>query len=216
MRFEEAYGDWQAKRLTQEEAARLLGVHERTFRRYLDRYEEDGLEGRLDQRLTPVSPRRAPVDEVMRLTDRYRSRHQGWNVKHFYTGYRKDEKAPRRYPWVRSRLQEAGLVKKAKGRGTHRQRRERSPLPGLMIHQEGSTHEGVPGQQWDLIVTMDDATNEHYSMLFCAEEGTRSRLLGVRDVMESRGLFSTFYSDRGSHYGVTPEAGGQVDKKVLS
>ena len=91
MRFEEAYDDWQAKRLTQEEAARLLGVHERTFRRYIDRYAENGLDGLLDKRLTRVSHRRAPVDEVTRLIDRYRGRHQGWNVRHFYTWYRKDE-----------------------------------------------------------------------------------------------------------------------------
>ena len=216
MRFEEAYDDWQAKRLTQEEAARLLGVHERTFRRYIDRYAENGLDGLLDKRLTRVSHRRAPVDEVTRLIDRYRGRRQGWNVRHFYTWYRKDESVPRSYSWVKSRLQEAGLVKKAKGGGARRKRRERSPIPGLMIHQDGSTHEWVPGQKWDLIVTMDDATNEHYSMFFCAEEGTRSSLVGVRELIGSRGLFSTFYSDRGGHYWHTPEAGGKVDKTHLT
>jgi hypothetical protein len=137
-------------------------------------------------------------------------------VRHFYTWYRKDESVPRSYGWVKSRLQEAGLVKKAKGGGAHRKRRERSPIPGLMIHQDGSTHEWVPGQKWDLIVTMDDATNEHYSMFFCAEEGTRSSLVGVRELIGSRGLFSTFYSDRGGHYWHTPEAGGKVDKTHLT
>jgi transposase len=88
MRFEEAYEGWQARRLTQEEAARVLGVCERTFRRYLDRYEEAGLEGLIDKRLEQVSHRRAPVDEVVALTERYRSRHLGWNVKHFYAWYR--------------------------------------------------------------------------------------------------------------------------------
>jgi transposase len=51
MRFEEAYGGWQTRRLTQEEAARLLGVCERTFRRYIDRYEEAGIEGLIDRQL---------------------------------------------------------------------------------------------------------------------------------------------------------------------
>ena len=215
MRFVEAYEGWQEKRLTQEEAARLLGVHERTFRRYIDRFEDRGLEGLLDKRLEQVSHRRAPVDEVMRLTELYRSRHDGWNVKHFFAWYRKDQ-GTRSYTWVKHQLQAAGLVKKAKQKGAHRKRRERSPLPGLMIHQDGSTHEWAPGQKWDLIVTMDDATNEHYSMFFVAEEGTRSSLLGVREVIEARGLFSTFYSDRGSHYWHTPEAGGKVDKKNLT
>jgi transposase len=215
MRFEEAYCGWQGGRLTQEEAARLLGVCERTFRRYIDRYEDEGLDGLIDKRLNQVSHRRAPVDEVMRLVDRYRSRHEGWNAKHFYAWYKRDG-GVRSYTWVKNRLQEAKLVPKAAKRGAHRKRRERSPLPGMMVHQDGSTHEWVPGQHWDLIVTMDDATNEHYSMFFVDEEGTQSSFRGVREVIETRGLFSAFYSDRGSHYWTTPEAGGKVDKVHLT
>jgi hypothetical protein len=183
--------------------------------RYLVRYEASGLEGLIDRRLEQISHKRAPVDEVFRLTDSYRRRHTGWNAKHFYAWYRRDG-GTRSYTWVKSRLQEADLVPKAKARGAHRKRRERSPWPGLMIHQDGSTHEWVPGQKWDLIVTMDDATNEHYSMFFVAEEGTFSSFLGVKAVIESRGLFSSFYSDRGSHYWHTPAAGGKVDKKHLT
>lgn len=212
MRFEEAYGGWQQGRLTQAEAASLLGVSERTFRRYLCRYEDNGLDGLIDQRLEQVSHRKAPVDEVMRVTGQYRSRHSGWNAKHFYAWYQRDG-GSRSYTWVKGRLQEASLVTRAKARGAHRKRRERSPWPGLMIHQDGSTHEWVSGQRWDLIVTMDDATNEHYSMFFVAQEGTVSSLRGVGEVIKSRGLFSRFYSDRGSHYWYTPEAGGKVDKK---
>ncbi len=212
MRFEEAYGGWQEGRLSQFEAARLLGVSERTFRRYGVRYEEDGLEGLIDQRLEQVSHRRAPVDEVTAVAERYRSRHAGWSAKHFYAWYRRDGGC-RSYTWVKCRLQEAGLVVRAKRRGAHRKRRDRSPLPGMMIHQDGSTHEWVAGQRWDLIVTMDDATNEHYAMHFVEQEGTTSSLQGVREVIEARGLFSSFYSDRGSHYWHTPEAGGKVDRK---
>lgn len=215
MRFEEANSGWREGRLTQEEAARLLGVCERTFRRYLSRHEEAGLEGLIDKRLTQVSHRRAPVDEVMRLTQQYQSRHLGWNAKHFYAWYRK-EGGVRSYTWVKSRLQEAGLVERAKKRGAHRKRRERTPWPGMMIHQDGSTHEWVTGRKWDLIATMDDATSEQYSMFFIEEEGTASSLLGVQEVIEKRGLFASFYSDRGSHYWHTPEAGGKVDKKNLT
>ncbi|MBX9849766.1 MAG: hypothetical protein K2X64_10765, partial [Rhodocyclaceae bacterium] len=136
----------------------------------------------------------------------------GWNVKHFHSLYKRTG-GTRSYTWVKKRLQEAGLVPKAKKRGAHRKRRERCPLPGMMIHQDGSTHEWVAGKMWDLIVTMDDATNEHYSMFFCDEEGTASSFRGVRDVIEAHGLFSSFYSDRGSHYWNTPEAGGKVDKE---
>lgn len=215
MRFEEAYGGWQARRLTQEEAARLLGVCERTFRRYIDRYEEAGLQGLIDKRLAQVSHRRAPVDEVMRLVDHYRRRHEGWSAKHFYAWYRRDG-GTRSYTRVKSRLQEARLVPRAEKRGAHRKRRERSPLPGMLLHQDGSTHEWGPGQQWDLIVTLDDATNEHYSMFFVEEEGTLSSFRGVQEVIAARGLFCALYTDRGSHYWTTPEAGGKVDKVNLT
>lgn len=211
MRFKEAYEGWNEGRLTQAEAARILGMCERSFRRYLWRYEAGGLEGLIDRRLEQASNRRAPVDEVLALTDRYRSRHRGWNVKHFHSWYKRDG-GTRSYSWVKLRLQEAKLVPKAHKRGAHRKRRERSALPGMMIHQDGSRHEWVAGRQWDLIVTMDDATSEHYSMFFVEEEGTASSFRGVRDVIEARGLFSSFYSDRGSHYWHTPEAHGKVDK----
>ena len=211
MRFEEAYEGWNAGRLTQAEAARILGVCERSFRRYMGRYEAEGLDGLIDRRLEQASNRLAPVDEVMALTDEYRRRYTGWNVKHFHSWYRRTG-GTRSYTRVKKRLQEAELVPRAKKRGAHRKHRERSALPGMMIHQDGSTHEWVAGQKWDLIVTMDDATNEHYSMFFCDEEGTASSFRGVHEVVKARGLFSSFYSDRGSHYWHTPEAGGKVDK----
>jgi len=211
MRFEEANEGCKSGRLTHAEAALLLGVCDRTFRRYRSKYDEGGLEALLDKRLTQASHRCAPVDEVMQLTEQYQSRYSGWNAKHFHTWYRKDG-GTRSYTWVKSHLQEARLIKRAKKRGAHRKRRERTPLPGMMIHQDGSTHEWVSNQKWDLIVTMDDATNEHYSMFFVAEEGTTSSFRGVQETVEKRGLFSSFYSDRGSHYWYTPEAGGKVDK----
>ena len=215
MRFEEAYGGWCEGRLLQEEAARLLGVCERSFRRYIDRYEDEGLEGLIDQRLGQVSARRAPADEVVGLLERYRSRHTGWNVKHFHSWYRRDGGA-RSYSWVKNTLQGAGLVAKARKRGAHRKRRARAPLPGMLLHQDGSRHPWLPDQAWDLIVTMDDATSEHYSMFFVEEEGTASSFRGAREVIETHGLFSSLYTDRGSHYWLTPEAGGKVDKTQLT
>ncbi|MCP5245188.1 MAG: ISNCY family transposase [Burkholderiales bacterium] len=215
MRFEEAYGNYKSGSITQDEAAKLLGVCDRTFRRYMNKYDEGGLDALLDKRLTQASHRCAPVDEVMRLTEQYRNRYSGWNARHFHAWYCKDG-GTRSYTWVKSRLQEAGLIKRTSKRGAHRKRRERSPLTGMMIHQDGSTHEWVANQKWDLIVTMDDATSEHYSMFFVQEEGTASSFRGVQAVIEKQGLFCSFYSDRGSHYWHTPEAGGKVDKHNLT
>ena len=215
MRFEELYFGWSESRLTQEEAARILGVCDRTFRRYIDRYEEAGISGLSDKRLTQASFRRAPVDEVMAVADRYKNRYQGWNVKHFYSWYRRDG-GRRSYSWVKNTLQSGGLVPKISKRGVHRTHRERAPFPGMMLHQDGSRHEWVPGKEWDLIVTMDDATSEHYSMFFVDEEGTASSFQGVREVIVHKGLFSSLYTDRGSHYWFTPKEGGKVSKTQLT
>jgi transposase len=215
MRFEEAYSGWGERRLTQVQAAELLGVCTRTFRRYIHRYESEGLDGLLDRRMSQISHRRAPVDEVLRMVDRYRRRHEGWSVKHYYAWYRRAG-GRRSYNWVRTHLQAAGAVEKLARKGAHRKRRERAPWPGMLLHQDGSAHEWVEGQTWDLIVTMDDATSEHYSMFFCEEEGTQSSFEGVRAVIEQRGLFCSLYTDRASHYWNTPEAGGPVDKANLT
>ena len=215
MRFEEAYGGWQKGRLSQEEAAEILGVCSRTFRRQINRYEERGISGLDDKRLTQVSHRRAPVDEVMALGVRYKGSYRGWNVKHFYSWYSR-EGGKRSYTWVKNTLQDQGLVLKSKKKGFHRKKRDRRPLPGMMIHQDGSDHEWVPGKRWDLIVTMDDATSEQYGMFFVQEEGTSSSFQGVQEVILKNGLFSSIYTDRGSHYWFTPKEGGKVSKTQLT
>ena len=214
MRFDEVYEGWQEKRLTQEEAAEILGVTDRSFRRHVVRYEAEGLEGLIDKRIEAISARRAPVDEVMKLVQIYQSRYQGWNVSHFHGWYQREHQGTRSYTWVKSGLQKAGVVKRAKGKGKHRKKRERRPLPGMMLHQDGSTHEWVAGIKWDLIVTMDDATSEHTSMFFVEEEGTASSLHGIGQTIARYGLFCSFYTDRGSHYFHTPVAGGKVDKSA--
>jgi hypothetical protein len=212
MRFEEALELWQSKRLTQEEAAQLLGICDRSFRRYIDRYEEDGLQGLIDKRLDQVSHHSAPVDEVLRLEVLYKDHYDSWNVKHFYERYQEEHEGLRSYSWVKKRLQESDLVKKGKRKGAHRKRRDRAALAGLMVHQDASTHHWVPEEKWDLVITMDDATSDIYSAFMTDEEGTMSSFKGVRETIEKQGIFSSFYSDRGSHYWHTPEAGGKVDK----
>jgi len=145
MRFEEAYEGYQAKRLTQDEAASLLGVCSRSFRRYMNRYQETGLEGLCDKRMANLSARAAPVDEVFRLTDLYSSRYSRWNVRHFHRWYQREHEGERSYSWVKNQLQSADLVVKGKSPDPHRIKRVPSALPGMMIHQDGSTHLWVPG-----------------------------------------------------------------------
>lgn len=212
LRFEEAYTGWQEKRFTQEEAARLLGVSDRTFRRYLVDYKEQGIEGLVDARLSQISHRKAPVNEIMEVTELYSKKYFGWNVKHFASFYWRIHKGTRSYTWIKTTLQNAGLVKKGSKKGLHRKRRERAPAKGMMIHQDGSTHQWINGEFWDLIITFDDSDSEHYSMFFVDEEGTNSSFRGVKETIEKHGIFCSFYTDRGSHYWLTSEADGPVNK----
>jgi hypothetical protein len=151
--------------------------------------------------------------EVLELFD---TRYWDFTAKHFYEKLVHEHGFTRSYNWVRLTLQEYSRIRPAPRRGAHRRKRERRPLPGMMLHQDASTHQWVDGKWWDLIVTMDDATSEVYSAFFTDEEGTMSSFQGVYDVIESEGLFSSFYTDRGSHYWITPEAGGKVDKHNLT
>ena len=178
MRFEEAFQGWAGGRLTQAEAAMLLGQCERSFRRYVERYKADGLDGLLDKRLSQISKRRAGPAEVDQVVQTYKSGFAGWNVAHFHSKYRGELQGTRSYSWVKTVLQDAGLARTAKRRGKHRIKRERAPLPGMMLHQDASTHCWVLGEVWDLVVTMDDATGEHTSMFFCDQEVRRRAFMG--------------------------------------
>lgn len=212
MRFEELYERRQRRTLTMAEAAEMLGVTERTFRRWSGRYEADGVAGWQDRRIGRLSARAVPVDEALRMVTLYETRYTGWTVTHFHERGHTEHGGTRSYTWTKKTLQAAGHVARAPRRGAHRKKRPRKPLPGMMLHQDGSTHEWVPGCQWDLIVTLDDATSEIYSAFFVEEEGTLSSLRGLQEVIETKGLFSSLYTDRGSHYWHTDGAGGKVDK----
>ena len=216
MRFEELYERRQQRILTMAEAGEMLGVTERTFRRWSGRYDAEGADGLQDRRIGRASARAVPVDAALRMLTLYETRYTGWTVKHFHERWQTEHGGTRSYSWTKKTLQAAGQVVRAPRRGAHRKKRPRKPLPGMMLHQDGSTHEWIPGCQWDLIVTLDDATSTIYSAFFVEEEGTRSSLRGLQEVIETQGLFSSLYTDRGSHYWHTDEAGGKVDKIRLT
>ena len=211
--FQNVLGHWQARRLSALEAAEMLGMSERSFRRYRRRYEDDGLDGLFDRRLDKASARRVPADRIEWVLEQYRTRHTGWTVKHFHDHLCAHHGFAWSYTWTKTTLQRAGLVSKAPRRGAHRRRRPRKPCVGMMLHQDGSRHEWLAGQAaCDLIVTMDDATSEIYSAFLVEEEGTASTFRALKQVFTDKGLPSSLYTDRGSHYFHTPEAGGKVAK----
>lgn len=196
------------------EAADILGVSSRTMKRWKARYEKGGYDELFDQRMKRPSPKRIPLGELQTILTLYREKYQGFNVTHFH------EKLPehgirRGYTFVKLVLQTAGLVERAPARGKYRRRRPRKPLVGMMLHLDGSTHEWIPllpGECFDLLVLMDDATNEIYEMELVPEEDTLSCMRLLRNVIRRRGIFCSLYADRASHFFWTPKAGEKVEE----
>jgi hypothetical protein len=147
----------------------------------------------------------------------YREKYFDFNVRHFHEKLTEEHDIRISYTWVKTALQGAGLVKKQRRRGTHRRRRPRRPLPGMMLHIDASKHAWFgDGRYYDLITILDDATSEIYYAQLVAEEGTRTLLPAVRQVIQQQGIFCALYSDRASHFFVTPKAGGKVDESQVT
>lgn len=217
MRFEDLLARQTRGTLGQEAAAEMLGISDRTFRRWRDRLRDEGPSGLDDRRLGP-SGRRASAVEIDRMLGLYRERYVGFTVKHFHEQLVKRHGYVLGYTVTKVHLQRAGLVRVAPKRSAHRKKRPRRPMVGMMLHQDASTHAWLPGvdRQDDLVVTLDDATSAIYSAFLIDEEGTASTFRGLREVVGRHGLFCSLYTDRGSHYFQTPEAGGRVSKTQLT
>ena len=213
LKFMDVFGRWEAAALNQLEASELLGVGERTFRRWCRRYEEDGEAGLLDRRIGKVSGRRVPVDRCEEVEHLYRTRYHGFTARHFHEHLVREHRFAWSYSWTKAFLRSRNLLPKAERRGAHRRKRPRRPLPGMMLHQDASRHAWLSGgPPLDLVVTMDDATSEIYSAFLIEEEGTASTFRALLDVFCRHGLPLSLYTDRGSHYFHTAEAGGKVDR----
>jgi transposase len=206
-----------AKKITWWDAAEIIGVSDRTMRRWRARLEKDGYSGLADRRKGRPSAKRVPLEMVETVLRLYQESYFDFNIRHFHEKLREEHGLKLSYTWVQKALQGAGLVARRKRRSKHRRRRERRPLPGMMLHIDGSKHRWFGDERWyDLIVILDDATSEIYYAQLVAEESTRTVMAGLRAVIEAKGLFCTLYSDRGSHFFVTPKAGKKVDKNRLT
>lgn len=215
-RYLEALSRYRAGAFSCVEAAEFLGLSERHFRRLRDCYEAEGAEGLIDRRLGKASVRRAPADKVEWVLEQFRTRYFDFTAKHFHEELQK-QGFDLSYTWTKTVLQQRGYIKVAPKRSAHRKKRPRRPLPGMMLFQDGSTHEWLVGQPpLDLIATLDDATSEVYSLFLVDQESTASSFRGLCETIAKAGLFSSFYTDRGSHYFFTPKAGEKVDKSRLT
>ena len=201
-----------AKKITWWQAAEILGISDRHMRRWRERYVEEGYNGLLDRRRGQASRRRVPVATVEKVFALYREKYFDLNVQHFHEKLQAEHGIELSYTWVKQALQGAGLVARGRKRGAHRKRRERRPLPGMLLHIDGSRHQWFQDERWyDLIVILDDATSEIYYAQLVEEESTATVMAGLQEVIERKGVFCALYSDRGSHFWLTPKVGGKVD-----
>jgi transposase len=206
-----------AKKITWWEAAEIIGVTDRTMRRWRERLEKGGYSGLVDRRKGKPSDRRVPLATVEQVLRLYQETYFDLNMRHFQEKLGEEHGIQLSYTWVQKALQGAGLVARGRKRRKHRRRRERRPMPGMLLHIDGSKHQWFGDERWyDLIVILDDATNEIYYAQLVEEESTRTVMAGLREVIENQGLFCALYSDRGSHFFVTPKAGEKVDKHRLT
>lgn len=206
-----------AKRITWWQAAEIIGISDRQMRRWRQRYEVWGYDGLYDRRRGKPSPRRVPLATVEQVLALYREQYFDLNVRHFHEKLREEHGLRLSYTWVKLALQGAGLAAKRRQRGKHRRRRARRPLPGMLLHLDGSRHRWFSDDRWhDLLVILDDATSEIYYAQLVEAESTRSVLAALREVVEQRGLFCALYSDRASHFWLTPKAGEAVDRQRLT
>jgi transposase len=194
------------------EAAEIIGISDRTMRRWRERYQTDGYSGLWDYRKRSPSPKRVSVDKLEQVLQLYREQYFDFNVQHFHEKLRDVHGIQFSYTWVKTVLQEAGLIQKRKKPGSHRKRRPRRPLPGMMLHIDGSKHRWFrDGRQYELIVVLDDANSEIYYAQLMESESTRTVMMALRHVVETKGVFCSLYSDRAGHFFVTPKRGERVD-----
>jgi len=199
------------------EAAEIAGMSVRNMQRKRQSYVDYGYNGLFDRRRGKNSYHRVPMATAEQVLKLYQERYFDFSVKHFHEKLREEHSIELSYSWVKQALQGAGLVARQRKRGKHRRRRPRRPMPGMMLHIDGSKHRWFQDDRYyDLIVILDDATSEIYYAQLVGEESTQTVMAGLREVIERKGLFCSLYSDRGSHFFYTPKEGEKVDKTRLT
>src|SRR2546425_7013065 len=217
MKVQEVILQAMARKISWYQAAEIIGISDRHMRRWRERYEEGGFRGLFDRRRGKPSPKRVPVAVVEQVLQLYREKYFDLNLSHFHEKLASQHQIELSYSWVKGMLEGAGLMERGRKRGVHRKRRERRPLPGMLLHIDGSRHQWFQDERWyDLIVILDDATSEIYYAQLVEEESTATVLAGLREVIERKGVFCALYSDRGSHFWLTPKVGGKGDAHRLT
>ena len=184
---------WERGELSMMQAGEMLGVSERQFRRYRDQYEECGLDGLVDRRLGRASPARVPKAELERMLGLYRGLYRGWNAKHFHEHL----------------VREHGFAWGGAGQGPRQ-----AKLGGVASGGYTWTKTQLHAAGLLSRAPRRGAHRRKRERKPC--EGMMLHQDASREVFTTKGLPSSLYTDRGSHYFVTPKAGGAVDRLHLT
>ena len=172
-------------------AAMIIGISDRSMRRWRERYEKYGYDGLFDRRRQRPSPKRASVKEVERILKLYRNIYMGFNVRHFHQIAQREHRVKLSYTFVKKALQESGLVARRKSRGRHRKRRERRASFGELVHIDGSEHAWlllVPDEKQTLIALQDDATGKILYAQLWEEETSYAIMSGLCHITLQYGI----------------------------
>ena len=214
MKVQEVYMRAMAKKITGLQAAEILGVTDRTMR-WKRHFEKVGYV--VDRRWGRKSEKKTPVEMIEKVLGLYRDHYFDFSVRHFHEKLVTEHYIQLSYTWVKKALQASGLVAKTRDRRVHRKKRPRRPIPGMLLHIDGSHHQWFQDDRWyDLLVILDDATSEVYYAALVQDESTRTVMAALREVIQHHGLFCALYSDRASHFFFTPKAQQAVDHRQLT
>jgi transposase len=199
-----------AKKITWWQAAEIIGISDRQMRRWHERYEEFGFRGMFDRRRGKPSPKKVPLAVVEKVLGLYREKYFDLKVRHFHEKLQAEHQVEISYSWVKGVLQGAGMVAKGRKRGVHRKQRPRRPLPGMLLHIDGSRQQWFQDERgYDLIVILDDASSEIYYAQLVEEESPVTVMAGLREVIERKGVFCALYKRSGQPFLAHTEGGGQ-------
>jgi hypothetical protein len=197
------------------QAAEILRLTPRQVRRLRRRYEKSGEKGLMDLRLGKKGVHRISDDWRKKIRDLYREKYSDFSGLHFFEKLSSEHRIEVcSYESVLRILREAGLIERGIRRSSHRKRRERRPMIGMMLHLDGSTHAwlGPDHPNLDLLAVLDDATSEVYAACFVAQEGTKTCMQVLRETIEKMGIFCSLYVDRAMHFVITTKAGSKPDR----
>ncbi len=187
------------KRLTQREAARMLGLTSRQVRRLRCAYGRDGPGGLASKHRGRPSNRRLPSELRREALATVRSRYEGFGPTLAHEKLTELHGLRLSVETLRHWMIEDGLwVPRARREPRIQQPRRRRPCRGELIQIDGCDHEWFEERaaRCTLLVFVDDATSALMELRFCESESAFSYFTAMRSYLEQHGKPVALYSDK--------------------